>query len=216
MPPYNLTVKNMDPAHTREENQQQRRYAIVSAAVSVFLESGFDNANMVQIAQKAEVSKQTLYSHFGSKEALFKEAITSACRAHTPEGLETINNMSLEDTLRSVGRRLCELIFSEDAVRLESLCIAGASSHPEASLMYWQAGPAWVKAFLVNCLQTQIDRKRLFVDDAELAAEQFIALLCSNKKHKLLLGVEEYDNEEIGSIVDQAVTFFINATRTTS
>lgn len=200
-------------ANTREENHQQRRLCIVTAAAEAFLETGFNNASMMDIAQKAGVSKQTLYSHFGSKEALFEEAITTACRAHTPEGLETVANMSLEDTLRSIGRSLAELIFSKDAIRLESLCIAGANSHPEVSKLYWQAGPDWVRNFLVRCFQKHIAKGTLTVDDPELAASQFLALLFADKKSKLLLQVESISNKEIGIVVDQAVDFFLRAVR---
>lgn len=201
----------MDFSKINDQDQQRRRHNILSAAARLFLEVGFDNASMLQIAQSADVSKQTLYSHFGSKETLFMEAITSACRSHTPEGLEVIATMSLEDTLKSIGRHLCELTFSEDAIRLESICIAGTNSHPKVSQLYWQAGPAWIKNFLVQCIQTQIDNGQLATSNAELAAKQFAALLCHDKKHKLLLGIEKVDNEEIGEIVDQAVSFFMRA-----
>lgn len=201
----------MDFPSTNDQDQQRRRHNILSAAARLFLEVGFDNTSMQQIAQCADVSKQTLYSHFGSKEALFMEAITSACRAHTPEGLEVIANMSLEDTLKSIGRHLCELMFSESAVRLESICIAGTNSHPEVSRLYWKAGPEWIRNFLVQCIQTQIDNGRLATTDPEIAAKQFIALLSLDKKHKLLLGIEKVESEEIGEIVDQAVNFFVRA-----
>ena len=196
---------------SRQEDHLQRRLAIIAAAAQVFLQSGFDSASMLKIAKNAGVSKQTLYSHFGSKEALFMEAITSTCRKYTPEGLESVANMSLEDTLKSIGRSLCELILSEEAIRLESLCIAGANKHAEVSEMYWQAGPEWVRKFLIDCFQTQVDNGHLVIEDTELAARQFTSLLFADKKSKLLLGLEKISNEEISEIVDQAVSFFLSA-----
>lgn len=204
---------NNQVVSSKKESHLQRRLSIVNAAAAVFLEAGFDKASMQEIARRADVSKQTVYSHFGSKEALFKEAIIAACRAHTPEGLENISNMSLEDTLRHVGKSLAELIFSEEAIRLESLCISGNNSHPEAANMYWQAGHQWVKDLLVNCLQAQIDNGNLEHDNVELAAQQFISLLLVDKKCKLLLGIESVEDNDINLIVDQAVSFFLKASR---
>jgi TetR/AcrR family transcriptional repressor of mexJK operon len=46
--------------------------AITRAASEMFLAEGFDRASLDQIAHRAGVSKQTIYSHFADKEALFR------------------------------------------------------------------------------------------------------------------------------------------------
>lgn len=50
--------------------KQQRKDDIVLAAESVFFLKGFENATMEDIADKAELSKGTLYLYFKSKEDL--------------------------------------------------------------------------------------------------------------------------------------------------
>ncbi|MCY1239858.1 pyrimidine utilization regulatory protein R [compost metagenome] len=61
-------------AKTRME---RTRKGIVAAASDLFLKHGFLGTNMDEIAATAEVSKQTVYSHFQSKEALFLEVVRS-------------------------------------------------------------------------------------------------------------------------------------------
>ncbi len=196
---------------TRAEQQEQRRQAIVDAAANVFLHAGFDNASMVEIAEMAGVSKQTLYSHFGSKEALFKEAINCACREHTPAEILSPSGLSLRETLTKMGCEFCELLFSEQAIRLESLCVAGSQAHPEVSQMFWEAGPVWIQQNFISYLQKQIDAGHCHADDAELAALQFIALLCGVKKTKMMIGIDTVSKAEIDQLVEQSVDFFLKA-----
>ena len=55
----------------REREKEQRRNAIIDAAEDVFFAKGIDNATMDEVAEKAELSKGTLYLYFKSKEDLY-------------------------------------------------------------------------------------------------------------------------------------------------
>ena len=44
---------------------------ILTGATQVFLQRGYERASMDKVAKASGVSKQTLYSHFADKEALF-------------------------------------------------------------------------------------------------------------------------------------------------
>ena len=52
-----------------------RRRAIVTAAAGVFLRYGFNKTSMDDLARAAGLSRQGLYLHFPTKEAIFKEAV---------------------------------------------------------------------------------------------------------------------------------------------
>ena len=54
-----------------------KRRAILDAATEIFLKGGYLGTNMDEIAALSEVSKQTVYKHFASKEALFIEIVSS-------------------------------------------------------------------------------------------------------------------------------------------
>ncbi|WP_203417370.1 TetR/AcrR family transcriptional regulator [Jiangella ureilytica] len=55
----------------------EKHEAIVRAAREVFLSNGYLGTNMDLIASRSGVSKQTVYTHFGNKEALFLEIVGS-------------------------------------------------------------------------------------------------------------------------------------------
>lgn len=59
-------------AERRRPTQDERRAAILAAALDVFAENGFAAARLDDVAQRAGVAKGTLYLYFPDKEALFE------------------------------------------------------------------------------------------------------------------------------------------------
>ncbi|MEW5354064.1 TetR/AcrR family transcriptional regulator [Streptomyces sp. 16-176A] len=54
----------------RERKKQKTRAAISDAAIALFLEHGFHQVSVAQVAEAAEVSKRTLFAYFPTKEDL--------------------------------------------------------------------------------------------------------------------------------------------------
>lgn len=55
----------------KEREKEERRTEILKAAEQVFFEKGLAQATMDEIAERAELSKGTLYLYYGSKEDLY-------------------------------------------------------------------------------------------------------------------------------------------------
>jgi AcrR family transcriptional regulator len=64
----------------RQREREQRRMAIVDAAESVFFAKGYDQATVDEIADRAELSKGTLYLYFDGKEDLYRAIIFRALK----------------------------------------------------------------------------------------------------------------------------------------
>lgn len=62
----------------RKIEPEARRQAILTAALAVFAEHGFEAARLDDVAARAGVAKGTLYLYFAHKEALFEALIRSA------------------------------------------------------------------------------------------------------------------------------------------
>ena len=51
------------------------RERILDAAMAVFAQFGFRRASMDEVAREAGLTRQAVYHHFASKEALFRAAV---------------------------------------------------------------------------------------------------------------------------------------------
>jgi AcrR family transcriptional regulator len=54
----------------RERKKQRTHSAISDAAIALFLDRGYENVSITQIAETAEVSRRTLFAYFPTKEDL--------------------------------------------------------------------------------------------------------------------------------------------------
>lgn len=89
----------------RERKKAATRKAISDAATQLFVERGFDEVSIREVADAADVSPTTVFAHFPQKEALVfdeddaqRDMLVAAVRDR-PEG------MSVSDALRDLYRR---------------------------------------------------------------------------------------------------------------
>jgi AcrR family transcriptional regulator len=60
-----------EPSGRRQRKKDETRRAIALAAMRLFLENSFDNVTIAQIAETADVSVNTVFNYFPTKEDLF-------------------------------------------------------------------------------------------------------------------------------------------------
>jgi AcrR family transcriptional regulator len=70
MPDADTTPASAAPIGRRERKKAATRQAIADAALHLFLERGYDDVGIREIADAADVSTTTLFKHFPVKEAL--------------------------------------------------------------------------------------------------------------------------------------------------
>ena len=66
------------PKTKRQQASEQRRQAILDAALDVFAAEGFTAARLDDVAAKAGVAKGTIYLFFKDKEELFEQIVVAA------------------------------------------------------------------------------------------------------------------------------------------
>ena len=84
----------------KEREKEQRREAILDAAEDVFSRKGLQSSTMDEIAERAELSKPTLYLYFGSKEDLYQavanrglDILEQVFRSVTEKGLSALQTL---------------------------------------------------------------------------------------------------------------------------
>lgn len=160
-----------------DDRSTRKRRAILDAATEVFLRSGYLGTNMDEIAALSEVSKQTVYKHFGSKEALFIEIVTSM----TGGAGDVVHNAVAEldedgdvaAYLRDYADRQLMVVLTPRLMQLRRLVISEVSRFPELAKVLYERGPQRAMAAIAATLQRLAERGLLRIDDPADAAIHF-------------------------------------------
>src|SRR5579872_2455618 len=99
--------------------------AIREAAAGLFLERGYQATSMDEIAARAGVSKQTIYTHFPNKEVLFEDLVLGNA-GRVDEFLSGLKDTyegagELEAGLRAVARSYLGFVIRPEVLRLRRL-----------------------------------------------------------------------------------------------
>ncbi|UZE25933.1 TetR/AcrR family transcriptional regulator [Pseudomonas sp. B21-056] len=204
------------------ENSQARRgrpinealgQTIVDAACELFVELGFQATTMDKVAQRAKISKLSIYRHFENKEALFSAAIAAHCHPFAPQALFEDFNGSAEDQLMEVGSSLLRTLLSPDVRSVEAMIMADKTNQKSLSERQYEAGPAYVIAQIEALLRQLHAKAVLNVPDPRQSARLFAALI----KGSDLLIIARFDearaedDNEIESYCRSAVAMFVAA-----
>ncbi|WP_206352371.1 TetR/AcrR family transcriptional regulator [Tautonia rosea] len=155
----------------------RKRAAILDAAVEEFATSGFDTTSMDRIAERAGVSKRTVYNHFQSKDVLF-EAIVQELIAQT-EALPEFPydpDRDLAEQLVSYCAKVAELITSESFQGLVRVSLSRFLRTPQLARDTIGDEKRFM-ARLIRWIEQATADGRLKPVPAEFAAHQLCALI---------------------------------------
>src|SRR5688500_7279724 len=111
---------------------------ILSAALEVFAERGFQAARLEEVAKRAGVSKGALYLYFETKADLFKAVVTDAISpniAHV-KGLASAP-VPFEQAVRTgVGMLASKVVTDRRITGVVKLVIAESRNHPELATIW--------------------------------------------------------------------------------
>ncbi len=191
----------------------QKRLQIMDAAKKLFLECNFEGVSMETIAQAANVSKQTVYSHFGSKEELFTSVIEDECASHqlTDELFDI--HLPVAEVLLTLAEHFTDLLLSERAICLHRVCVASAE-RSSISELFWAAGPEKLQGRFENYLSQLVERDILAIDNLEFASQQFLFMVKGEAQQRQILGLAaKHSPEKLQDYLQSCVNLFLSAYR---
>jgi AcrR family transcriptional regulator len=169
---------------------EHKHQAIQRAGTDVFLRLGYGSASMDLIAAEAGVSKQTVYNHFQSKEALFKAIVANLTSTLMgPLVVRDPAKSTPEQVLLALGRDFLALMLRPSTLALYRLIVAESARFPELGGAIYAVGAGRLLAMLADYLAWETRNGRLSVSESELAAEQFVGMLTGRMQLRALLGV---------------------------
>jgi len=148
------------------------------AAVETFLERGYGGTTMEAVAEAARITKRTLYARYPDKHALFAAVIPWALSRHDWDDLEAgPDGEDLSAALLRIARSAVKRAVDPEIVRLTRIAMNESARFPEfarsARTLSWSPRLRAV----IDLLRRHADAGELVVDDVELAAEQFLAMV---------------------------------------
>ena len=90
----------------RKREKEERRQSILQAAREVFFENGFHQATVEAVAERAEVSKGTVYLYFESKETILALLLLEGLRElakRLEEAYAVEEDLPVDERLRRLG-----------------------------------------------------------------------------------------------------------------
>lgn len=190
---------------------------MIDAAVEMFLMHGYQGVSMDELAARAGVAKQTVYSYFDSKESLFVAMVwtlTDAASDTVHAGVPLPEpDESIEDFLFGYAQRQLKVVLTPTLMGLRRLVIGEASRFPELAQALYERGPKRALADLAELFRQLDDRGTLCAPDTGVAASHFNWLVMGEAVTRaMLLGDESLPGEdELSDQARQGVRVFLEA-----
>ncbi len=185
---------------------------ILQAALAVFLEVGFDRANLDKISALAGVTKPTVYSHFGSKVGLLQAVAQRQSQLALTQfapNFESTGNVRRD--LTGFAKSFVTNMLHPDAIRMHRFAIVEAMTHPELVAPLLSAGPEKLMQVLQNYLKEETKAGRLRCKNPLLAAQQLIGLLTGMDFLSIIISQMVPSESELKRRIESAVDVFMNS-----
>lgn len=160
---------------------ERKRQTILSAGRVLFLSNGYRGTSVDQIAASAEVSKQTVYKHFGDKQellqAIVNDALDATVTSFLPRIADVAETTDLATDLAALAADYLRAVLQEPVVQLRRLVIGEANRVPALAQLYYEQAPTRTLTAFADCFARLHDRGLLDAPEPALAAEHFAFLI---------------------------------------
>ncbi|MBY4591713.1 MULTISPECIES: TetR/AcrR family transcriptional regulator [Rhizobium] len=207
-----VTEKNSQARRGRPANEALGQ-TIADAACELFVELGFQATTLEKVAQRAKISKLSIYRHFENKEALFSAAIAAHCHQFAPQALFEGIDGSAQEQLMAVGSSLLRTLLSPEVRSVEAMIMADKTNQKSLSKLHYEAGPAYVIA-QIEALLRQLHTKAVLNVPNPLQSARLFAALIKGSDLLIIARFDEAraeDDNEIETYCRSAVAMFIAA-----
>ena len=142
-----------------EQEYEERRQQIISGALAVFSQKGFEKATNKDIARAAGIgSPGLIYHYFKDKADLFRQVVENRSPA-----LQMLvgGNMTFDspphEVLTAFGRAFLATLLDQEGIDLFRVALGEALRRPLVAEMLNDLGPSRAFAFLTRYLSAQMD-----------------------------------------------------------
>ncbi|MBV2143906.1 TetR/AcrR family transcriptional regulator [Falsochrobactrum sp. TDYN1] len=194
LPGTNITPAKGAKAAPARPGQCTKRDFILCAAARIFYRDGFQGASIDLIASEASVSRQTIYNHYRDKEILLAAVVDDALDRMTASLFEVLatfpqSGENLEADLIDFAIKMNRhCVFDSSSTFLRKLMQSAHEALPLNANICRNKGPAQAMPAIAAHLSRLALAGKLNIDDPDLAARHYLALINADIHHHLLTG----------------------------
>lgn len=156
--PNGATPPPLDPppqrrGRPRSADTEQRTEQLLVIATEIFTRNGYADTSVESIAAAAQISKPTIYAHYGSKAELFRAVIARMTDRHR---LPLEDDATDESVVAGLEKRVASILASAtdpEYVGLFKLFLTEAERFPSVFEAFYTTAEAQSKALLVTYMQ---------------------------------------------------------------
>jgi AcrR family transcriptional regulator len=178
------------PAPLRQRRKEARPQELLDAALELFVEKGFAATRAEQVAQRAGVSKGTLYLYYPSKEELFKAVVRHNLGRLIAEGQEAVAQFqgSSSDLLAKLMDAWWQRVGSTPAAGIHKIVLAEVRNFPELAQFYADEVIVPADRLFSSAVQRGIERGEFRVLPLHEAAHALMAPMIYMALHRHSIG----------------------------
>ena len=159
------------------EDKQAREAAIRAAALEVFIEKGFAEARLDDVAARAGVAKGTIYLYFASKEALFEALVRAAVSGPIAEfeAKFLASGLSAQEGLGMLFGWFSTGMLAGDRKKIVGLVLSEARNFPQIAEFYHREVVSKALAMLRGIVRRGRERNEPIPPELELFPHLIVA-----------------------------------------
>lgn len=202
-----LADANNDPIPARHKlPANERRAAIIAAAIELFAQKGFRGTTTRELAAAVGVSEPVLYQHFATKSDLYTAIVDhmmAELTAEAPDFDKLRETADPRECFMWVGMRIMRW-FREGGLRSRLLFFSALEGHELATIWHEKA-----TRLAGNHLESMVEQQRkkgVFRDiPAQVATKAFVGMIADYGNSQTFFGCHD-----LGLEPEQVVTHFVD------
>ncbi len=195
-------------------SSDQRRAAIVKAAIKLFSQNGFRGTTTKQLAQAVGVSEPVLYMHFATKSELYSAIIENL--AERGEQLRNKAKCADGEGLGDLGffRQLAQLLMawhSEDPSRIRLLLYSALDGHELSEMFYQRQVVPFLEVFAAY-IRRRVEEGAFRPVDPLIAGRAFCGMIGQYVQSIHVFGIAQSEQEQQAAL-EEMVLIFLNGVK---
>jgi len=196
-----------------ERRKEARPAELLAAALDLFVDKGYSGTRLDDVAQRAGVSKGTLYLYFDNKEELFKAVVRESVVARIAETADQIERFDgpSDALLDHVVRRWWSEYGEKTAGGISKLMMAESNNFPEIARFFLEEVIEPWHELLASAIRRGVERGDFRPVDVDMTVRTLAASLVMLSLWKCSFGPCSRRPLDAAAYIDTTIDTFVTS-----